>query len=366
MGQSALDRYAASISKGTDNMIVERKLQFLDEFAQREGLLASRGLSLPGNEDFILGLFEGERLIATGSLVGDVIQGVAVAAELIGQGLSAQIVSSLIKYAAEKGRWHVFLFTKPQEANLFLGLGFVKVAKTSDAALLEWGKPDIENYKTSLRSVAGALPETPIKKTSCVVVNCNPFTRGHRHLIEIASARSDRLFVIAVEEELSVFPFGVRFRLIGEGVADLANVTVLKGGRYIVSSATFPSYFTHQERLSAVHAGLDVEIFARHIVPSLGIGSRFVGEEPYSPVTAAYNSAMKSLLPNYNVEVIEIPRLACAGDPISASRVRDLIGENRLADVEPLVPSSTWRYLSSGEAAPIIAKIKSSRGGRSA
>ena len=116
--------------------------------------------------------------------------------------------------------------------------------------------------------------------------------------------------------------------------------------------------------MSAVHAGLDVEIFARHIVPSLGIGRRFVGEEPYSPVTAAYNSTMKSVLPMHDVEVVEIPRLAFGGDAISASRVRDLIGENRLADVEPLVPSSTWRYLSSGEAAPIIAKIKCSREGR--
>lgn len=347
-------------TKGRIVLSVERKLQFSNELAAREKLLASRDLSVPGREDLILGIFDDERLIATGSLVGDIVEGVAVDAEHEGEGLSSQVVGSLIQRAAEKGIWHLFLFTKPREASLFRDLGFSGVAATAEAVLLEWGKPDVEDYKADLRKQAGEFPPN----MSCVVVNCNPFTRGHRHLVETASSQSAHLFILVVEEDLSVFPFDVRFRLIREGIADLPNVTVLKGGRYIVSSATFPSYFTHEERHAAVHAALDVELFARHIAPPLGISRRFVGQEPFSPVTDIYNRAMKAALPEYGIDLVEIPRLEANGEAISASRVRRLIAEERLPEVQPLVPVTTWRYLTSEESRPVLDKIRVSAGGR--
>lgn len=346
-------------AKGRIVLSVERTLQFSSELVAREKLLVSRGLSIPGREDLILGIFDDERMIATGSLVGDVVEGVAVDAGREGEGLSSQVVGSLIQRAGEKGIWHLFLFTKPREASLFKDLGFSSIASTAEAVLLEWGRPDVEDYKSDLRRQAGeALPDV-----SCVVVNCNPFTRGHRHLVETASSQSAHLFILVVEEDRSVFPFDVRYRLIREGTADFSNVTVLKGGRYIVSSATFPSYFTHEERHAAVHAALDVELFARHIAPPLGVSRRFVGQEPFSPVTDIYNRAMKTALPGYGIDLVEISRLEANGQAISASRVRRLIAEGRLDDVQPLVPAVTWRYLMSEESRPVRAKIRIPAGG---
>jgi [citrate (pro-3S)-lyase] ligase len=335
----------------------ERELRFSREKEQRKNLLASRGLSVPGNEDVILGLFDGERLLATGALVGNIIEGVAVLPEMEGEGASAKLVGSLLKKAEERGFGHLFLFTKPQEASRFIGLGFSEVVGTEEAALLEWGRPDVEDYKKTLREAA----ETRAHPSSCIVINGNPFTKGHRHLIETALAHSKNLYVPVVEEDLSEFPFDVRFRLVREGTADLSGVTVLEGGPYLVSSATFPSYFTREERLGAVHAQLDTTLFARHIAPALMIDRRFVGEEPYSPVTAAYNAAMKSILPAWGVEVVEIPRLQVKGKLVSASSVRRLICEDNLSDVEPLVPPATWRYLTSEEAVPVLEKIRNSR-----
>ncbi len=341
-------------------MLEERTLHFKDELAERERLLASRGLSVPGGEDSVIGLFQEDRLIASGALKNGIIQGVAVLAEFEGQGFSSRIVSSIIRRAAESGLWHLFLFSKPEESNIFKNLGFSVAGSSKSAVLLEWGKPDINDYKSKLAASVEALPsKTP---ASCIVMNANPFTNGHRHLIETASAVSRHLFVLVVEEEASSFPFTVRFRLIYESVKHLSNVTVLGGGPYIVSSATFPSYFTDELRLTSVHAELDCTIFATHIVPTLSINRRFVGEEPYSHVTNEYNLAMKRVLPCFGVEIVEIPRLQASGKAVSASFVRQLIRENRLDETKALVPSAVWDFLTSSDANPILKKISSSCG----
>ena len=61
-------------------------------------------------------------------------------------------------------------------------------------------------------------------KIGCIVMNCNPFTLGHRYLIEYASKRVDYLYVFVVEEDRSIFSFEDRFHLVSEGVGGGANV----------------------------------------------------------------------------------------------------------------------------------------------
>ena len=172
-----------------------------------------------------------------------------------------------------------------------------------------------------------------------------------------------------VEEDKSLFPFEVRLRLVREGTADLPNVTVLPGGLYVISSATFPTYFTRlaavgrEERVTELHAALDLEMFRRHIAPSLGITSRFVGTEPFCPVTSLYNEKMKEILPVEKdgfpvITVREMPRYEKEGLAVSASRVRALLHEGSLADVRELVPETTWKWLTSPEALPILEKIR--------
>ena len=259
--------------------------------------------------------------------------------ELEGQGLTSRLLSLLLRRAADSEIWHLFLFTKPQEAPRFSELGFRPVASTDSAALLEWGRPGIEEFLQSLTSSDGSRvrdpggglgvepPVTGPGPTALVVVNCNPFTLGHRYLIERAAAKSQRLWVLVVQEDCSEFPFEVRFRLVKEGVSDLANVTVLSGGEYCVSATTFPSYFTRREELASVHAALDLTIFGARVAPALSVKKRFVGTEPFSPVTNVYNETMKDLLPRYGIEVEELERLEIEGEPVSASRVRSLLRE---------------------------------------
>ena len=118
------------------------------------------------------------------------------------------------------------------------------------------------------------------------------------------------------------------------------SVTICSGGDFIVSRSTFPAYFLRDEQSEDARCDLDLTLFARHIAPALHITRRFVGEEPFSPTTAAYNRRMKEILPTYGVSVTEIPRL----ENISATAVRRLLAEGRLADIKPLVPETTYVY----------------------
>ncbi|MDR1873631.1 MAG: [citrate (pro-3S)-lyase] ligase [Synergistaceae bacterium] len=342
-------------------MYAERILRLPAELRQRAELLASRGLSVPGSggPGSVLGLFEDlpsgeERLVATGALMGRVIQGVAVREELDGQGLTSTLLGFLIQRAADAGIWHLFLFTRPRGASRFTALGFRPVAETESAVLLEWGKPGIEEFLNGLKRET----EHVCGSGGCVVVNCNPFTLGHRYLIETAAKKSGRLCVVVVGEDRSEFPFDVRFQLVRDGVADLDNVVVLSGGDYVVSSATFPSYFTKEEEFASVHATLDLTIFAERIAPALSATRRFVGTEPFSPVTNVYNETMKRLLPQYGIAVEEMDRLRIDGAPVSASRVRALLRQGNIEGVRNLVPSTTWRWLASSVAAPVLERLR--------
>lgn len=320
-----------------------------------EPLILKCGLTMTGPVDFTIGVFDDDRLIATGSLVGDMIQMVAVDPAFQGEDLSARVVTLLIKHAFDKGIHALSLFTKPDKVNHFVPLGFNLVANAKPyTALLEWGRPGIAEYLKTIRAMAGE----PKAITSAIVMNCNPFTLGHRFLIETASRASDKVIVIVVQEDLSVFPFAVRERLIKAGTADLPNVVVIPGGRYTVSSLTFPSYFTRDTQLAHAQTAIDVEIFRRHFVPALGITRRYIGTEPFSPVTEIFNQAMKERLIPAGVEVIEINRTEKANQAISASRVRALLVEGKFEQVRDLVPPTTYQYLVSEEAVPVIERLK--------
>ncbi|MDX9821067.1 MAG: hypothetical protein RBT20_03970, partial [Syntrophales bacterium] len=197
--------------------------------------------------------------------------------------------------------------------------------------------------------------------------NCNPFTLGHQYLIETAAAQCGVVYQFVVEEDRSAFPFADRWKLVEEGTRHLPNVVRFGGGPYVVSGATFPSYFLQNEAIDLVirnQAELDVMIFARHIVPALGIDRRYVGTEPYSGTTAAYNAAMKKILPARGVQVIEIERRAegtdAEGRPdyISATKIRRAIREDRLDSILDFLPECTRAYLQSAASAAVRARLK--------
>jgi [citrate (pro-3S)-lyase] ligase len=180
-----------------------------------------------------------------------------------------------------------------------------------------------------------------------IVMNCNPFTLGHRYLIEQSASTVEKLFIFVVEEDKSVFPFADRIELVRQGTADLPNVTVLPSGKFIISQLTFTDYFGKSEMQDkTVDPSMDVELFARHIAPALGITVRFAGEEPLDNVTRQYNEAMTRILPYHGVAFEVIPRKGeQGGGVISASKVRKLLEAKDFDEIEKIVPASTMEYL---------------------
>lgn len=71
-------------------------------------------------------------------------------------------------------------------------------------------------------------------------MNCNPFTLGHRSLVEYAVNNCDEVIIFAVQEDRSIFPFSDRFSLMKQGVQDMRSVQIVSGGDYIISMPRFP------------------------------------------------------------------------------------------------------------------------------
>jgi [citrate (pro-3S)-lyase] ligase len=201
---------------------------------------------------------------------------------------------------------------------------------------------ELLHYKRELNEIR----EQTQGKIGAIVMNCNPFTLGHRHLIEYAAQQVEHLYVFVVEEDRSIFPFKDRLGLVKAGTADLANVTILPSGKFIISTLTFSEYFNKSKlQDKTIDPSQDVELFAKEIAPALCITLRFVGEEPLDTVTQQYNDTMRHILPRYGIEFIEIPRKTTDKEPISASRVRELLKRGDLEAIAKLVPSSTLEYL---------------------
>lgn len=326
-------------------MFEEREIAFWEA----QALLKKCGLNPVERADYRVGIFdEDEELLATGALVGDMLQMIAVDPSCQGEDLSVRVVTHLVNTAARRGIFCLHLFTKSASVRFFEGMGFKTVAHVpGEVALLEWGSPGIAEYCRRL----SAYKDPAARQVGALVMNANPFTAGHRFLVETASKACDKVFLLAVEEDLSEFPFAVRLELIRQGTADLKNVTVLPGGRYVISSLTFPAYFSRDAARARLQSRIDAEIFARHIAPALGITERFMGEEPFSPSTAIYNEEVKARLEKSGIAVRILPRLAReeGGRAISASEVRRLIAEGKTEEAARLLPETTAAYLRAHE-----------------
>ena len=297
--------------------------------------------------------------IGTGSLNDRIIKFIAVAPKFRDTTAFALIATHLTEKVLSQNKT-AFVFTKPENFEKFKGLGYQEIASAPPIyTLLEFGYFIIKDYKNYLKSVKSKLKTD---KVASVVVNCNPFTNGHKYLIEKAASENDMLYVFVVEEEKSVFPFNIRWKLIEDGIKHLKNVIMIKGGEYIVSSVTFPSYFLKNESVDLItqkQIELDVTVFAKHIAPELEIKKRYVGTEVYCTTTAEYNRAMKKILKKYNIELEEIDRkfLGSKNNYISASKVRDAIKNNNLENILDFIPDSTKDFLLSDEANEIKNKI---------
>ena len=183
---------------------------------------------------------------------------------------------------------------------------------------------------------------TTMQPTGCIVMNCNPFTLGHRYLIEQAAKQVERLYVMVVREDCSLFAYTERKAMVEQGVADIENVNVIDGSDYAISRATFPTYFLKRlDDAADTQMLLDLDLFRRHIAPTLGATVRFVGTEPTDQLTRRYNQLMHETLK----DVREINRLEKDGNAVSASRVRKAMEEGDMNTIRQLVPPTTLPYI---------------------
>lgn len=177
-------------------------------------------------------------------------------------------------------------------------------------------------------------------------MNANPFTLGHKYLVEYASNKVDHLYIFVLEEDRSEISFDDRLHMVYLGVKGLKNVTVTSGGKNVISNDTFPEYFMKKELQDAkIDAYKDIERFALNVAPVWGITARFFAEEPLDNVTRQYNEQMKQYLPQFAICAVEIPRKADEIGVISATRVRKAMQEGDWETVSKLVPASTLQYL---------------------
>ena len=300
-----------------------------------------------------------DEMIAGGGLKGCVIKCVAVADGHKGEAVANVIVSHLLAKANEDGYQCVKLYTKPHNRQLFESLSFRLIAEAPNAILMETGVGGIEKWSDELRIKNDELriksdelgvrnDELRIKSVrkpiGAIVMNANPFTLGHRFLVEQSSELVERLYVVVVREDCSMFSYSERKAMVIQGVRDIGNVVVVDGSDYAVSAATFPTYFLKQiSDATDTQITLDLDIYRRRIAPALGATVRFFGSEPTDPLTRRYNELMHQQLGEDHVH--EIQRKQQDGNPISASRVRKAMLEGRLWDAIQMVPPTTIPYI---------------------
>lgn len=333
-----------------------------------EAFLAANGLRLAPLDRYVVVTRDedGDEILAGGGLDGNVIKCVAVSESARSEGLMNILVSRLIAIAREEGRESVKAFTKPENEGIFKSLGFGLLASAPKAILMENGRGGLPEYKKYLASLARP------GRNGAIVMNANPFTKGHRYLVEQAASQVDNLYVIVVKEDRSRFPYVERKAMIEAGCAGLDNVVVCEGSDYAISAATFPTYFLKKlDDATDTQIALDLDLFVNHIAKPLGVTVRFAGSEPEDALTRRYNELMAEILPGTSVAVVrqahqpdpelvkgsalrqarrpidfvEIPRLEQNGNPISATSLRRALDKGNLKEAMEYIPESTVPYL---------------------
>ncbi len=287
-------------------------------------------------------------IVGVGSCHGKILKYLAVAPSYRESGAFAHIVTHLTERVMESHQ-QAFVFTRPENIPRFGGLGYNLIASAEPLiSVLEFGYKGIEDYKKYLHKIKSAQGENEV---ASIIMNCNPFTLGHQYLIEKAASENELVYVFVVETERSVFSFQDRIEMIRLGTAHLNNVILVKGDEYVVSCATFPNYFLKCESTDAItkkQAELDLNIFTQHLAPILEIKKRYVGTENYCATTEIYNQAMKSILPQYGIKLIEVERkntINSKEEYISASKVRNAIKNGEIEFMSSLLPQTTLTYI---------------------
>lgn len=311
-----------------------------------ENLLGQEGIRLEENIDATFGKYYNDKLIATASTFKNIIKCVAIDQDYKGGSIFNELMTAVINEIEANGFDGTFVYTKPKYEISFSSIGFKVIERVADDLIfMEKKSHGFESYLTRLEKT-----KTNDDKVGAIVINANPFTLGHRYLVEYASENSDILHIFVVSEDESMFKTKDRVNMVKLGTADIDNIIYHETCDYLISSATFPSYFIDEDKsVIEIQARLDARIFKYHIAKSIGINHRFVGTELNDITSKIYNDTMREVFeakPDAGIpKLVEIERKENDGSVISASRVRALINDGDIDSIRELVPASTYDYI---------------------
>lgn len=298
-----------------------------------------------------------DEILATVSKTKNILKCFAIDESLRGEGVSGTLITEILNRMFDEGYDSSLVFTKVDNLDLFKNMGYKEIVSTDKVSLLEIGVNTIDKTIEQIKEEYN-LSDNTVNR-SMIVMNCNPFTLGHKYLIETASQESEEVIIFIVEEDKSVFPFKVRYNLVKSGCVHLKNVKVIPGTKYVISSATFPNYFLKKSDDSLIeYTKLDVTIAGRKFCPAFNIKRRYIGEEPFCQMTAKYNESIQEIFPKFGVEVKVIKRKEQDNRAISATEVRKCLSEGKFEKLKGLVPEVTYDFLVSQDAKDIIEKLK--------
>lgn len=310
----------------------------LDEI---KALLEAQGLHYEDDAEYFCTAYTSEgQLVGCVCLVGNIIKYFAIQDAFKGEGLSRSLITEVLLTAHQLGRKSLSIFTSPDKVAIFESMGFTAITSLNRQSVLLINRPD------KLQHLQDELSKSRVEgdKICAIVMNANPFTKGHTYLAEQAASQCDWLHIFVVSENDQTFSFADRFAMVKKGTAHIRNINVHPGNEFIISQRTFPSYFLKKNGIvNQLHAEIDCEVFKKYIAPSLGINQRFVGSEPNCAITKNYNSVMAGILPP-EIQVTELERLSSVGSSISASIARKQLSQ-AASSVATLLPISTINYL---------------------
>ncbi|MBQ3812151.1 MAG: triphosphoribosyl-dephospho-CoA synthase [Bacteroidales bacterium] len=361
--------------------------------------LEANGLRMESLDSYYVMEDASGSIVAGAGIAGDVLKCLAVAPEVRSEGLLVPLVSRIM---SDHARPSFKVFTKPEYQAVFESLGFRLLASAPLAVLLEKGHglEDYCSYLRSFRRpgrngvvVMNANPFTlghqyllqqaasqvdhlfviPVKEdvsafsyserramicagiASCHAepVSAGPAAEGiyfsqgfaknqipsaianpshdSNHVDEGPSA-NENYFSPAIATPSR------REECHAERSEESGGITVLEGSDYVISAATFPTYFLKDLSTAAeTQMQLDVDLYDKWIAPALGATVRFVGSEPLDALTNRYNQLIT------NPTLVE--RLCIHGEVVSASRVRRALEKGCFPEAASLCPASTHAYL---------------------
>ena len=192
------------------------------KMAEIAQFLHENDLSVDTTVEVFITVTRDEKLIACGGIAGNIIKCVAISESVRGEGLALTLATELINLAYERHSTHLFIYTKTEYEALFRQCGFSTLTCVPGVMVL------MENSATRLKRYAESLKKFrhPGNKIGCIVMNANPFTNGHRYLIQQAAAQCDWLHLFLVKEDSSRFPYEDRLDLVLKGTADIPRLTV--------------------------------------------------------------------------------------------------------------------------------------------